>query len=367
MRLRRISLRNFRNLREVELSPSPEYNLLLGPNGAGKTNLCEAIYYAARGELLKGERQRELITWGEGWASLELEVDRDLLRIVLDGTTRVKRVEVNGKGISSRGLTVYLRAIAFTADDLQIIKGEPQIRRGFLDGAVAELFPGHRSCWRRYERVVREKNHLLRQGKPDEALLSIYREKMVELGASLISRRLWYLKELNRELALLRDRSGLDLRLGRPLRLEYLPSFSLLELPEEPEELKKWLAEGLAAISAEERRRGLSLIGPHRDDLRFTCGGIDLRRFGSQGEQRTAIIQVKLAQLELHRRRFGSHPVLILDDLLSELDPRMGRLLLSALPPGVQAFLTATELRPPLTELPARVYRLEGGELKEEA
>ncbi|MCR4404795.1 MAG: DNA replication and repair protein RecF [Candidatus Acetothermia bacterium] len=362
MRLRRIALRNFRNLRAVELLPAGGYNLLLGPNGAGKSNLCEAIYFAARGELLKGERQRELIAWGETLALIELEVDEDRLRIVLDGAAQVKRVELNGKPARAAQLQERLQAVAFTADELQIAKGEPQARRAFLDGAIGQLDREYRYRSRRYEEIVRRKNALLRQEPLNEELLAVYEDELVEHGAFLITRRLTYLEEFNRELESLHAR----LRLGMgPLRLDYLSS--LPGMPRDRRELGGWLSRGLAAKAAEERRRGLALVGPHRDDLQFTSNSVDLRKFGSQGEQRAAIVQAKLAQFELHRRRVGQYPILILDDLLSELDPRAGQLFLGALPSGVQAFLTATEMRPGLSELAERVYLVDGGEIKERA
>lgn len=361
MRLERLVLRNFRNLREVEIAPHPGYNLLLGPNGSGKTNLCEALYFAARGELLKGERQRELIAFGESLALIELELDHDSLKIVLDGAAKMKRVEVNGKPAGPH-FPPLLRVVAFTASDLQVIKGEPQLRRAFLDGAIGELDPEYKRYLRRYERVVSGKNYLLRQGqgRPDQELLAVYQEELAGLGARLLARRLAYLRELNEELRRLRGRLEL-----RPLELEYLSSLEGLPEAKEPERLESWLARGLERLAEEEAKCGFSLVGPHRDDLRFISAGIDLRRFGSQGEQRLAIIQAKLAQCELHRQRFGDYPILILDDLLSELDPRAGRLLLGALPKGVQAFLTATEPPPALEGLVDRTYLLEEGRVRE--
>jgi len=257
-------------------------------------------------------------------------------------------------------LAEYLRAVAFTADDLQVIKGRPSARRRLLDSMIAELDPEYRFHWRRYERVLRGKNLLLRQGSPDRELLAVYQQELIELGAVLVARRLGYLRQVNEELRAIHGRLGV----GRgPLQLDYLPS--LPHLPEDTEELEGWLAAGVEAKAEEERRRGFSIVGPHRDDLQFISGGIDLGRFGSQGEQRLAMIQLKLAQLELHRRRFDQYPILILDDLLSELDPRWGQLLLEALPAGIQAFLTATELRPPLRELGCRVYLVEDGRVEE--
>jgi len=360
MRLRRISLKNFRNLREVELFPDEGYNLLLGANAAGKTNLCEALYYAARGELLKGERQRELIRWGERWTLIELAVGEDNLRITLDGEERTKRVEINGKPERPRQLAEYLRVVAFTADDLAAVKGRPSGRRRLLNSLLAELDLEYKFHWRRYERVLRGKNLLLRQERPDKELLGVYQQELVKLGAWLVARRLDYLRQLNEELRALHGR----LEIGRgPLQLEYISSIP--HLPGDEGELKGLLAAVVEARAEEERQRGFSVVGPHRDDLQFVSDRVDLGQFGSQGEQRLAMIQLKLAQLELHRKRFGQYPILILDDLLSELDPRRGGLLLSALPLGIQAFLTATELRPPLQELGCRIYLLEDGRVRE--
>ncbi len=359
--MRKLLLRNFRNLRQVELLPAPGYNLLLGGNATGKTNLCEAIYYASRGELLKGERQREVITWGERWTLIEVEVGQDTLRIILDGEKRTKRVEVNGKQEQPGRLPQYLRAVVFTADDLQVIKGRPSGRRRFLDRAIAELDSEYRYYWRRYEQVVRGKNSLLRHGRPDRELLSVYQQELIELGAVLVARRLDYLRGVNEELRGIGERLGV--RHGS-LKMNYRPSIPWL--PQDQEKMEGWLAGGVEAKADEEGRRGFSIVGPHRDDLQFASEDIDLGQFGSQGEQRLAIIQAKLAQLELHRRRLGQYPILILDDLLSELDPGRGRLLLRALPSSIQAFLTATELRPPLRELECRVYWLEEGQVKEQ-
>jgi len=282
------------------------------------------------------------------------------LRITLDGDQRTKRIEVNGKPERPGRLSEYLRVVAFTADDLQVIKGQPSARRGLLNAAIAELDPEYKFYWRRYERVLQGKNLLLRQSRPNQELLTVYQQELIELGAALVARRLGYLRRMNEELRLIHERMEVD---RGPLQLEYRPSIP--HLPENAKELEGWLAAGVEAKAEEERRRGFSIVGPHRDDLQFISGEVDLGQFGSQGEQRLAMIQFKLGQLELHRKRFGGYPVLILDDLLSELDPGRGRLLLRALPAGVQVFLTATELRPPLQELRCRVYLVEDGRVRE--
>ncbi len=370
MKLRSIKLRNFRNFTRVDLEPAEGYNVIWGENASGKTNLCEAIYFASCGRLLKGDRQGDLIKFGERFALIELEVDKDRYRILLDGDERVKTVEINGKRAQPRELYGRLRAVIFTPDDLQLLKGSPRRRRRFLDEAISELSFEYRHRWQRYEQVVRRKNALLRRGWSDRELLAVYNQELVELGAALIADRLGFLARMNAALEALHEQLELG---GPPLRLRYrtsLPQLGAGELTElGHSELEAALAEGLELRAAAEERQGVALVGPHRDEVRFLIGEVDLGRFGSQGEQRLAVILVKLAQLELHREQLGDYPVLILDDLLSELDRERAELLLRGLPGELQVFLTYTELAEPLRRLEGqgRFYRIQAGQVLDDS
>ncbi|MBI3460093.1 DNA replication/repair protein RecF, partial [Candidatus Acetothermia bacterium] len=139
MRLKRLVLRNFRNLQETDISPAENLNLVIGLNAAGKTNLCESIYYAARGGLLKGERQRDLIQWTQPHASLDLYVQSDHVRIFLNGSAQSKVIEYNKQKVRQHELRSVLRALVFTPDELQTIKGSPDQRRSFIDRGASEL------------------------------------------------------------------------------------------------------------------------------------------------------------------------------------------------------------------------------------
>ncbi len=368
MRITRIRLYNFRNLHRLELEPAPGYNIIYGPNAAGKTNLCEAIYHAACGGLLKGERQRDLINWGADQALIELELEADRIRVILERRAQARRVELNGKRVSLKEIQQRLRVVSFTPDDLRLITGRPRERRRFLDTALAELDWEYSHLRQRYDQVVRWKNALLKRERCDEDLLQVYDQELLDLGAALIVRRLDYLRLLNATLAALGERLGLD---GLGLALDYHGLRGLAEVEPHQEKVRELLKAELARWAAMERRRGYALVGPHRDDLRFhqhqrSAGGgeaIDLGRFGSQGERRSALILIKLAQLELHRARYGDYPVLILDDLLSELDPARAELLIAALPKDVQVFLTYTELTERLRRLLGRAFHIAAGQL----
>jgi len=353
MKIERLALYNFRNLARAELVPAGGLNLIIGPNAAGKSNLCEAIYFTAKGWLLKGERQRDVIAWGEHETAIELAINGDEIRVHLNGRARAKTIELNHKKKSQGELSARLRALLFTPDDLQIIKGRPDQRRRFLDRSIADIFREYRHVLLEYDQILQRKNALLRQGNPDRDVLEIFNHELVDRGSWLITKRLEYIKELNKTLA-----ERYRAICGRESKL--------VVVYEGPQPLS--LAQRIERATPEEIRRGMALVGPHRDDLRFELDGHDLRRFGSQGEQKSALCAVLLAQLDLHYQRFGDYPICILDDVLSELDSARLRRLLELLPPNIQIFLTQTvadmsELHPDVRTAARRIFAIEDGRL----
>lgn len=352
MKIERLVLYNFRNLAPTELVPDGKLNLIIGPNAAGKSNLCEAIYYVAKGWLLKGERQRDVIAFGQHETVMELSVNGDEIRVHLDGRARAKTIELNHEKKPQGELSARLRVLLFAPDELQIIKGRPEQRRRFLDRSIADLFREYRHVLHEYEQVLRRKSALLRQDNPNLEVLEVFNQELIDRGSWLIKRRLKYIRELNKTLA-----ARYCAISGQESQLSVI-----YEGPSAP------LAQLIRDATPEEIRRGMVLVGPHRDDLRFELDGHDLKRFGSQGEQKSALCAVLLAQLDLYYQRFGDDPILILDDVLSELDrPRLQRLL-QLLPKDIQIFLTHTvvdidELYPEVRAAAQRVFSLENGKL----
>ena len=352
MKIERLALYNFRNLAPMELIPDSGLNLIIGPNAAGKSNLCEAIYYGARGWLLKGERQRDVIAWGQHETSLEFVVNGDEVRIHLNGRARAKTIELNREKKSQSELSARLRALLFTPDELQIIKGRPDQRRRFLDRSIADISREYRHVLLEYEQILQRKNALLRRGNPDLDVLDVFNQELGDRGSWLIRKRLNYIQELNKALS-----ARYRAICGRESELILIyegPTASLAEL--------------IKHLTPEEIRRGMALVGPHRDDVRFELDGHNLRRFGSQGEQKSALCAVLLAQLDLHYQRFGDYPVFILDDVLSELDNERLQRLLELLPHNIQIFLTQTvsdvsELHPDVRMAAQRIFALKDGKL----
>lgn len=353
MKIERLALYNFRNLAPVELIPDSGLNLIIGPNAAGKSNLCEAIYYGARGWLLKGERQRDVIAWGQDETSLEFAVNGDEVRIHLNGRARAKTIELNREKKSQSELSARLRALLFTPDELQIIKGRPDQRRRFLDRSIADLLREYRHVLLEYEQILQRKNALLRRGNPDLDVLDVFNQELGDRGSWLVRKRFEYLRELNKTLS---ERYQAICGRESELMLVY-------EGPH-PQSLAQLIAEA----TPEEIRRGMALVGPHRDDVRFELNGHNLRRFGSQGEQKSALCAVLLAQLDLHYQRFGDYPILILDDVLSELDNERLHRVLDLLPQNIQIFLTQTvsdvsELPTDVRRAAQRIFALKDGKL----
>lgn len=362
MKLDRIVLRHVRNLAAVDLAPDGGLNLIVGPNAAGKSNLCEAIYYAAKGWLLKGERQRDLISWDQSEALLEFSLGGDHVRLHLNGHARVKTIELNREKKSQSELSALLRVLIFTPDELQIIKGNPEQRRRFLDRSIADLHRVYKHTLSEYDQVLRRKSALLRSERPDLELLDVYDAELSERGAWLVAQRRAYVQKLNQKLPQHYQQIS-----GQSAQLQIHYETTLVS----NDDLRRELARQLAQARREELRRKHALVGPHRDDLRFDLNGHDVKRFGSQGEQKSVLCALLLAQVELHSERFGNYPILILDDVLSELDRARTQRLLQLLPRDLQIFLTHTasseeELPSELRRSARRLYVITGGQIAEQ-
>jgi len=356
MKLSKLTLKQFRNLEPLSLEPHENLNLIVGLNASGKTNLCEALFFASRGQLLKGERQREIINWDCHWSTLNLEVGSEHIRIVIDNHEQTKTLELSGEISKQQDLFDVFKVLIFTPDDLQIVKGSPSKRRRMLDRSIADLDKVYRKALLNYEQVLKRKNLLLRRDRPDPEVLSVYQQQLIEHGTQLVRQRLLYLDELNKSLSVFHQELN---QAKKPLFLKYESDVAY------DGNVPQQLEEALNQAHKKEIDRRTSLIGPHRDDVLFDIEGMDVRKYGSQGQQKTALIALKLAQLELFKDHLGEYPVLILDDVLSELDPERTQMLLDHLPQDLQLFLTETDLSDPLVERAGKVFRVSHGQIEE--
>jgi DNA replication and repair protein RecF len=339
--LRRLWLTDFRSYASAELELGPGLTALLGDNGEGKTNLLEAVGYLATLSSFRGAPNEALVRGGAPMAVVRAEGERDGRSLLIEAEitpTGRGRVQVNRQRLArSRDLLGALRVSVFAPDDLELVKGGPAERRRYLDDALVATSPKLDALRSDVERVLRQRNALLRQSggrltDEVELTLSVWDAKLVTAGEALAEARAGLLADLAPVLGTAYDQVA-----GRPAKVEATYVAPWRELG---------LAAALGAARRDELRRGVSLVGPHRDDLALSIGGLPARTHASQGEQRSLALALRLAAHHVVSASTGSAPVLLLDDVFSELDPERSDALLAHLPPG-QTLLTSAAGLPP--------------------
>lgn len=377
MLLDRLRLRNFRNYASLDIDLFPGKNVLLGDNGQGKTNILEAIYLCGTGKSYRTSRDTELIRWGESTfytASRFLHRNGDLLVEVACSQERGKRIRLNG--VHQDTAIDYIGAanvVIFGPDDLKIIKGSPGERRRFLDLEISAVHEGYRKDLTKYRRILAQRNTFLKDGRHlinssrGSAALDVWDEQLVSVGTRVMVKRALVIEELS----LLAQTAYKEISSRGILQLEYSPSFIVRDLCDSNEELmaEKWSAlfhRELLRLRQAEIMRGVTLAGPHRDDMTFTLDGVDMRVFSSQGQQRAAVLALRLAELDFVRNQMGEDAILLLDDVSSELDPSKRAHLWKYIDRGIQTVITTTDEKA-LNEFekPAKVFKVQSGTVQE--
>jgi DNA replication and repair protein RecF len=369
-----LRLVDFRNYPRLEQSLAGGLTLLVGDNAQGKTNLLEAICVAAVGSSPRTSTDAQLIRWDQPAAAVKLRVERRT-RDPLSVEAQLRRgagraVRINGVPRRTADLVGQVGVVVFMTADLEIVKGEPAARRKFLDrelGALSRSYQWHLS---RYRRVLEQRNEALRQlrtSRRSAAALESWDEQLARYGGHLVDKRRRFVDVLNGLAAAhYAAQAGPDHRLA----IRYLPGLDAARpVPDDAHQATAAIAEALAAGREEEIRRGITLAGPHRDDLGLEGDGVDLRMYGSQGEQRSTAIALKLGLRDLLERTLGEPPILLLDDVLSELDEQRRRGLLEATAGSDQAVLTGTDLSvvDPARRAEATILRVAAGQVWEDA
>jgi len=404
MHLTRLVLTNFRNYAHLELDLAPGVTLIQGENASGKTSLLEAIFYLATARSPHAGAERELVRWGASeepipFARVEAQVERsngvrtqiEILLVQAEenfrGTTteaveagkpngRVsKRIKVNGVSKRAIDLLGALNAVLFLPEDLDLVFGSPGDRRRFLDTTLSQIDPRYGRALSKYGQIVEQRNSLLREFrerafKADE--LAIWDRQLIEEGSLIIARRVEMIERSNPLVADMHTR----LTDGREqLRLIYEPSLPVdHSVPKESRrsEIAKSFAQQLKTLCPRELGAAMTLVGPHRDDLRFLltrnhdAAAMDATTYASRGQGRTIALALKLAQIALMRAETGEDPVLLLDDMMSELDPARRAALARAIQDAPQAIITSTEtavFTPEFLER-TRVLELKAGQVQ---
>lgn len=317
MRLLALRLRDFRNIEAADLEPGPRATVIVGPNGQGKTNLLEAVYLLATLKPLRTARLSELPRFGTRACRVEGAFELGSARRVIgvqieDG---VRQALVDGKKV--RDLEDYfggVAVVAFTPDDLAVVKGGPEVRRRFLDRAVFNRFPAFLGESRTYARALKSRNRLLKEQTPAE-VIEAFDEPLARAGARIVIRRRRLLAELAPRFDEVLGRLSRGQLRGR---LRYAPP--VVEGAEEEGEVARRLLEELARRLPRDRERGFTSVGPHADQLSIKLGDRPARTYASQGQQRALVLALKIAEIENLREMLGFQPLLLLDDVSSELD-----------------------------------------------
>lgn len=385
MRLNHLTLHNFRNYTRLEVDLPPGVTLLAGDNAQGKTNLLEAIYYLATSRSPHAGSDRELVSWlamereplpyarlvgrverGTGCVSIEITLTQQ----ANNGSRYKKEIRINGVVRRAMDMLGQLNVVLFLPEDLTLVSGSPGDRRHYLDVTLCQMDVNYCRSLSRYNAILTQRNALLRdlreRGRADAEQLTFWDERLVDSGAYLVARR----ERAVQALDTLANRVHRDLTAGlETLHLRYEPSLDLDCLDVDPhcvEAIAGAFRTQVRAQRAREVAAGMTLVGPHRDEMRFLVNDVDAGVYGSRGQQRTAALALKLAEVRLMRHETGEEPVLLLDDVLSELDAHRRAFLLGTLADGMQqSILTTTDLDavPGTFRARCRVWRVESGRL----
>lgn len=359
MIIREIELKDFRNYKNLQVSFSEDINIFLGENAQGKTNLLEGIYLNAMAKSFKTIREREMIRFGEDYCRIKTKAnysDDDHLIEIAISREGAKAITVDGVKIRRTSeLLDKVHIIIFSPEDLKIVKDEPTKRRNFIDREICQIRPRYVSDLNQYRRALKQRNACLKEETVDEGVLDIWDRELVQYGSRVVRMRREFIQSIGEISRDIHHRiSG-----GREnLELQYET-----EIDDEGNE-ENFFYDLLKKEREKDRHYGSTGKGPHRDDLKISADGRDLRRFGSQGQQRTAALSLKLSEIKVIEDETGERPILLLDDVLSELDNERQKYLINSLGEN-QMFITTTDLIGSVARsLPqGKVFRIKNGEI----
>ncbi|PWK16614.1 DNA replication/repair protein RecF [Tumebacillus permanentifrigoris] len=363
MWLKALELRDFRNYESLQLFDlSPRVNIFVGQNAQGKTNVVESVLMLAVAKSHRTSRDAEVIRFEAETALVQGMVEREdrTLKLDLHMLAKGKKSRVNG--VEKRKMSDFvghLNVVLFAPEDLQLIKGGPQLRRRFLDVEIGQVSPQYLYNLSQYQKVLLQRNTLLKEiskKEKKEDLLAIWDEQLCVYGAKVVQKRYEFVEKLEHFARDIHSRisGGKEL-----LSFRYVNSFDLLEGADVTERF----FETLQSKRRQDILRGTTSVGPHRDDLEVRIDDREVHTYGSQGQQRTASLSMKLAEIELIRAEVGEYPVLLLDDVLSELDSERQLHLVESMGERVQTLITTTTTYglEQFMQEQAHVYRVEHG------
>ncbi len=345
MFVKQLSLEHYRNIERLQLQTDAPVNIIIGPNAQGKTNILESIFVLALTKSHRTHKDKELINWNAESARVLGEVDKKYgtTKLDLQINSRGKTARING--LEQRKLSGFigsLNVVMFAPEDLEIVKGSPGVRRRFMDMELGQVHPSYLHHLLQYQKIVLQKNSAIKKmdvhNQAHQVMMDVWNQQLVEHGVRIIKIRQSFINKLQRWAEQIH--SGIT-NGKENIRIEYRPSFECEDFQDETVLINQFMIK-LSQVREQELRRGICLIGPHRDDLAFYINDKEVLAYGSQGQQRTTALSLKLAELELMCEEVGEYPVLLLDDVLSELDQFRQTQLIETFQDKVQTFITTT-------------------------
>ncbi|WP_302653505.1 DNA replication/repair protein RecF [uncultured Clostridium sp.] len=359
MFIKRLQMLNYRNYNALDIELCPNVNVFMGDNAQGKTNILEAIYYCAFAKSHRTSKDKELINWNGEHAFISVDVGRERLdkridiSILKDGKKSIRINKIKIKKIGE--LFGNFNVVMFSPEDLRIIKDSPGVRRKFIDMELCQLNPKYYYNLVQYNKVLNERNILLRNRNTSSEMLEIYDMQLVEFGYNIIRDRIKYIESLNKYA----EKIHSDITSGKEkINFKYISTIKDLE------NIKENFYMLLEKNRSKDCDRGITSIGPHRDDFFVYINDIDTKSYGSQGQQRTAVLTMKFSSLEIIKELTGEFPVLLLDDVLSELDFNRKKYILSTIG-QIQTVITCTGIEDLYEYLDekAKVFKVKNGEI----
>lgn len=339
MKLTKLGLKNFRNCADISLDFENKKTLIIGKNAQGKTNILESIYFLSALKPIRTSALQDLIQFGKDKFEIKADIEKNITDISLEysyDTDKKREMKVNGLKTSPSNFKQVMKTVLFSTKDLLLLRGAPQDRRDWLDRAISQVYPAYDDRLSKYDKIRIQKNNLLKGETVDENLYDIYNEQLVITGANIIFLRKKYLKEIEKNASLKHKAISETETFGLCYDFE----------GEEIEEISENLRKKLEEKRKEEFARHQSCAGPHRDDIIFKINGNDAVKFASQGQQRTLVLSLKLAELDIIKEKTGFSPVLLLDDVLAELDDMRQNYLLKSIGDETQTIITSVDTLP---------------------
>lgn len=355
-----INLVNFRNYDNMSIELCNGTNVFIGDNAQGKTNILEALYYSSVSKSHRTNKDKELIGWDKNEAYISTYVVKDRLdkridiKLFRDGK---KAININSIKITKlQDLIGVLNVVMFSPEDLDIVKDSPSYRRRFLDIELCKLDKKYYYCLSSYKKILLERNMILKKFVNNSDMIDIYDIKLAEYGSYIIKKRIDYIEDLNKYSKTIHN----DITQGR----ETIQFNYLMQLKNN-DNLQESLYELIKINRKKDIEKKVTSVGPHRDDFSILVNNMDVKTFGSQGQQRTSVLTIKFASLRIIKNLIGEYPLLLLDDVLSELDTKRQEYIIKSID-GIQTLITGTgflDIKKHLKNDNIKVFNVEKGKL----